>query len=154
MKEALDCSNYSTVYRIRHCLPAHDEGRDSAPLPAIAIFTFRRAPAGNFEVSLKKRKVYSMALESQISKKLRLMFGNFFSIDIMLKGKSPVATGPGRVLPMSSIPAYHGAPMYATQRTCSPVLSRLRLADPATPVSMPRCTRPPLSTLTSSMPEI
>jgi len=50
MREALDRSSYSTAHRARHCLPARGEGRDSAPLPvvtAIAIFTFRRAPADN-----------------------------------------------------------------------------------------------------------
>jgi len=43
MREALDSSSYSTAHRVRHCLLARGERKDSAPLPvvtAIAIFTF------------------------------------------------------------------------------------------------------------------
>jgi len=59
-REALDRSSYSTVHRIRHCLPACSEGRDSVPLPvvtAIAIFTFRSGRAnvkGLTQVSSRK----------------------------------------------------------------------------------------------------
>jgi len=50
MREALDRSSYNTAHRVRHCLLACGEGRDSALLPvvtAIAIITFRHAPADN-----------------------------------------------------------------------------------------------------------